>query len=165
MRHLVVLAAILSAALFVCPPPPLAPSASAQDKKKDGDKDKEKERKKEQQRREKVLTEIGANATAKSTTLLLNRVPKDGKLRLALGAKAEEKDYSVDTARGVLDTYFDGMQTFDVDTTNMTVSGSSATYGVKFRRKGKDTDRNATLSVSVGAADAGYPLTRFVVDK
>lgn len=163
MRRLVVLAALFSAALAVCPPAPLAPAASAQDKKKDDDK--EKERKKQQQRLEKVLVAIGAEFGAKGTSLLLNRVPKDGKVKLALGAKAEEKDYSAETARGVLDTYFEGMQKLDVDTSNMTASGSSATFTVTFRRKGKDTDRTATLSVSVGSADAGYPLTRLVVDK
>jgi hypothetical protein len=172
VRRIAALAALvlgaLAASLDVLPagfaPKPVA---SAQDKKKGDDKkDKEQEekekREREKKKREKVLTAIGNEFGQMDTTGILNRVPKGSKVHLTLPPDVDGP-YAAGQARGVLDAWFDKFQTIDVSFTSS--DDNVGSYKVKLRKKGKDDTSERTLQVTIGSADAGYPLTMLVVQK
>jgi hypothetical protein len=164
VRHVVLSAALLVLSLAAAPAVrTLTPSVFADDKNDKKKKEEEqKRREREKAKREKTLKDIGGDFGAKSVSLLLNRVPKGGKITLTLGGN--DDSYSVTQARGVLDTYFDKFETLSVDFVK--AEGSVGTFTLKVRKKGEDTEKVRKLYVTIGDpdADGNLPLLKLVVD-
>jgi hypothetical protein len=166
VRSAALCAALLAAGLVVALPVRcMAPAAVAGDDKEDEKKKKEEERRKaEKEKREKTLRDVASSFSAKNSTDLLQRVPKDAKITLALGA--DNGDYAVDQAKGVLNKFFDDQQNISVDLKEMKADGNDASFPISVRRKGEKKEKKGKLRVTVGAADATpkYPLVKLAVD-
>jgi hypothetical protein len=164
-------AALLVAGLVAAPDARvLTPLAAAQDKdkeKKDKEEKERKEREERKKKREKALRAIGDQFGAKDVDWLLNRVPKEQKLTLNLGA-GKEVDYALDQARSVLQKYFDDLATLDVKTTSedAKLGDDAASFPMTYRRQTEKKPKSATLYVTIGGLDAQLngQLTKLVVD-
>ena len=171
MRRAFLCAALAAAGLVALPAVlDLTPLAAAQDKdkeKKDKEEKQKKEREEKKKKREKALREIGDDFGQKSTDLLLNRVPKEQKLTLALGT-GKEVDYALDQARGVLQRYFDDLKTLDVKTTSedAKLNENGASFPMTYRRSTDKKDKSATLYVTISGLDstANGQLTKLSVE-
>lgn len=153
---------------------PLAPDAAAQDKDKDKDKDgdrkkkddeeekrREEERKKRRLRREKALKAIAVSFGAEDPAGVLVNVGRNAKVRLTLGA--DDGDYSRDQARGILDKYFERMQSIDVDTSKMNAEENVASFPVKVRKNRDEKPRAGKLYVTV-SKEGDHALMKLVVE-
>ncbi len=143
----------------------LSPEAAADDSKKN-DKPKADPAK---AKREKNLVDLAGYFGSKNTSLLLNRVPADAKLTLSLVGK--EADYSATQARGVLDTWFDEVQSCPVDVVGtkekpVKFDDRVGVFPMTVQRKGgKEKGKDGKLTVTLGdlAADGLYTLKKLVV--
>ena len=163
MRHIdtVVVLALAAGLLVASLPFPGAADVAAQGRK-DDDKDKKERKEKERKKREDTLKRIGGEFGAKDTESLLGRVPRKAKIHLTLTPDTND-DYSVAQARGVLDAWFDKFQTLTAEFDKAEEGVGS--FSLKLRKSGGDKDIKLKLFVTVGSADAGYPLTRLSVEK
>jgi hypothetical protein len=172
VRRAWICAVVCAASLLAAPAVlHLVPVAAAQDKDKDKEKEQkekeEKERKeREKKKRDKALCDICNQFGAKDVSWLLDRVPNEQKLTLSLGT-GREVDYSLDQARGVLQRYFDGLDTLSVDPKSKdtklteTVGSFPMTYTPKEKKA-----KSATLYVTISGLDSTQNglLTKLVVD-
>lgn len=160
LRSALLVAAFLAAggaASFT--PPARADDRSADDKKDDK---KEKQKEAERKQREKNLTDIANDFGAKSTDILLKRVPKGQKLQLVLGTDATG-DYALDQARGVLDKYFGGLRTLTV--AFVKADDKVGCFTLTVVKKDQDKAKTGKLYVTLGTLDAGnvYTLVKLEV--
>jgi hypothetical protein len=158
-------AAGLAAAVVASPPRAgFAPEVRAGDPPKDKPK-----KDPAQVKREKNLADLAGYFGSKNTSLLINRVPADAKLAISLAGK--EADYSATQARGVLDTWFDEVQTCSVDVVGtkekpVKYDDKVGVFPITVQRKGgKEKGKEGTLTVTLGdlGADGFYTLKKLAV--
>jgi hypothetical protein len=163
-------AALVGAGLLAAPAVRyLTTPAAAEDKDKEKKEKEEKEKKQREEKkkkREKALREIGDAFGAEHTKWLLDRVPAEQNLTLDLGT-GKEVDYALDQARGVVQKYFDDMQTITVETTSedAKLNENSASFPMKVRRTTEKKEKSATLYVTIDGLDTTFDgrLTKLVV--
>ena len=110
---------------------------------------------------ERELDAIGADFASESTSRLLDRMAKDGTVRLSLGSS--EGTYKRKQAEEVLDAWFRAREVLSVKRTKVT--GSTGRFDLKFRASRKGTTQERALLVTVAAVkDATYRLSQITVE-